>query len=235
MECLCDKQQHAQRAPRSNSKLPLQFRGLGRCQMESEQRSGEQQELELCMADSGQIEGWVRVPQPEYWRFLLTEVKFSQMISAYATSEAAKPEMWGGKYPDQSDADQLAACFAFEWTEALEQMLRHWEYPPTTTGYWFLELWTAARRLIWRARGSVSWAHDCESMWDLGFCGENDGMTTGFFFFLVLKFCVRVLLSENMSFLDTESGFVSCSVGLLSLACFPGNEEASVCTNCVPA
>lgn len=57
------------------------------------------------------------------------------MISAYATSEAAKPEMWGGKYPDQSDADQLAACFAFEWNEALEQMLRHWEYPPTTTGY----------------------------------------------------------------------------------------------------
>lgn len=57
------------------------------------------------------------------------------MISAYATSEAAKPEMWGGRYPEQQEADQLAACFDFEWSEALEQMLRHWESPPTTTGY----------------------------------------------------------------------------------------------------
>ena len=66
------------------------------------------------------------------------DMHFSQMISAYAASEAAKPEMWGGEYPDQQDADQLATCFAFEWNEALEQMLRHWETPPTTTGYWML-------------------------------------------------------------------------------------------------
>jgi hypothetical protein len=43
--------------------------------------------------------------------------------------------MWGGRIPDALEAQQLADCFAYEWTEALEQMLRHWETPPTTTGY----------------------------------------------------------------------------------------------------
>jgi hypothetical protein len=57
------------------------------------------------------------------------------MIQAYAASEAAKPEMWGGRVPDSLEARQLADCFEYEWTEALEQMLRHWQSPPTTTGY----------------------------------------------------------------------------------------------------
>jgi hypothetical protein len=57
------------------------------------------------------------------------------MIQAYATSESSKPEMWGGRIPEISEAEQLADCFAWEWTEALEQMLRHWPTPPTTTGY----------------------------------------------------------------------------------------------------
>ena len=57
------------------------------------------------------------------------------MIEAYATSEAAKPEMWGGRIPDANEARQLADCFAWEWSEALDQMLRHSDNPPTTTGY----------------------------------------------------------------------------------------------------
>jgi len=57
------------------------------------------------------------------------------MIQTYATSEAAKPEMWGGRIPDAQEAQQLADCFAYEWNEALKQLLRHWESPPTTTGY----------------------------------------------------------------------------------------------------
>jgi hypothetical protein len=57
------------------------------------------------------------------------------MIQAYSASEAAKPEMWGGRTPDPEEAQQLADCFAYEWTEAIDQMLRHWESPPTTTGY----------------------------------------------------------------------------------------------------
>jgi len=57
------------------------------------------------------------------------------MIEAYAASEAEKPEMWGDRIPEADEARQLADCFAWEWNEALEQMLRHWERPPTTTGY----------------------------------------------------------------------------------------------------
>lgn len=57
------------------------------------------------------------------------------MIDAYATGEAAKPEMWGGRIPDADEAQQLAACLAWEWNEALDQMLRHWDEPPSTTGY----------------------------------------------------------------------------------------------------
>jgi len=43
--------------------------------------------------------------------------------------------MWGDREPDAGEARQLADCLAWEWNEALEQMLRHWEVPPTTTGY----------------------------------------------------------------------------------------------------
>jgi hypothetical protein len=57
------------------------------------------------------------------------------MVAAYAASEAAKPEMWGERVPEAEEAQQLAECFAWEWNEALEQMLRHWDTPPTTTGY----------------------------------------------------------------------------------------------------
>jgi hypothetical protein len=57
------------------------------------------------------------------------------MIQTYASSEAAKPDMWGGRVPETEEADQLALCFAYEWNDAMEQMLRHWETPPTTTGY----------------------------------------------------------------------------------------------------
>lgn len=57
----------------------------------------------------------------------------SQMIEAYSLSEAQQPEMWGGQIPDPSDAEQLAACFAYEWEEALDKMLRHWDAPPTAS------------------------------------------------------------------------------------------------------
>jgi len=57
------------------------------------------------------------------------------MISAWADHEAGLPEMWGGRYPEQEEADQLAACLVYEWDAAVETMLRHWETPPTATGY----------------------------------------------------------------------------------------------------
>lgn len=91
---------------------------------------------------AGTTPGWYlsRWETSEYqWellqKYLLTFI-YSQMIEAYAASEAAKPDMWGGRTPEDEEAQQLAACFAYEWNRALEQMLRHWDTPPTTTGYW---------------------------------------------------------------------------------------------------
>jgi hypothetical protein len=43
--------------------------------------------------------------------------------------------MWGGRMPENGEVTQLAACFAWEWESAVEQMLGHWSTPPTTTGY----------------------------------------------------------------------------------------------------
>ncbi|TAQ89662.1 hypothetical protein B7494_g2036 [Chlorociboria aeruginascens] len=70
-----------------------------------------------------------------YAWLVLAKVRDAQLIDSYSQSEASKPEMWGGRTPEPEEAQQLAACFSYEWNEALEQMLRHWETPPTTTGY----------------------------------------------------------------------------------------------------
>ncbi|TVY31029.1 hypothetical protein LHYA1_G000263 [Lachnellula hyalina] len=70
-----------------------------------------------------------------YAWLVLIKLKDDQMIDSYATLESAKPEMWGGRIPEAEEAQQLADCLAWEWHEALEQMLRHWENPPTTTGF----------------------------------------------------------------------------------------------------
>ncbi|CZT50973.1 uncharacterized protein RSE6_12050 [Rhynchosporium secalis] len=70
-----------------------------------------------------------------YAWLVLIKIRDEQLIETYAASEAAKPEMWGGRIPDTEEASQLAACFAWEWNGALDQILRHWDVPPTTTGY----------------------------------------------------------------------------------------------------
>ncbi|KAJ8067093.1 hypothetical protein OCU04_004471 [Sclerotinia nivalis] len=69
-----------------------------------------------------------------YARLVLIKIHDDGMIQTYATIEAAKPEMWGGRLPEAEEAAQLAACFAYEWQTALDTILRHWETPPTTTG-----------------------------------------------------------------------------------------------------
>ncbi|RDW79953.1 hypothetical protein BP6252_04591 [Coleophoma cylindrospora] len=65
----------------------------------------------------------------------LAKIRDDGLIDTYAASEAAKPEMWGGRTPEADEARQLAACFAYEWKEAVTKMLRHWSSPPTITGY----------------------------------------------------------------------------------------------------
>jgi hypothetical protein len=59
----------------------------------------------------------------------------SQIIEQYAASEAAHPDMWGGRTPSADEAKQLADCFAYEWNAALDQFLRHWDSPPSTSNY----------------------------------------------------------------------------------------------------
>ncbi|KAI9641934.1 hypothetical protein NHQ30_009803 [Ciborinia camelliae] len=70
-----------------------------------------------------------------YAWLVLIKINDEGMIQTYAASEAAKPEMWGGRLPEAEEAAQLAACFAYDWQTAIDQMLRHWESPPTTTGF----------------------------------------------------------------------------------------------------
>jgi hypothetical protein len=57
------------------------------------------------------------------------------LIQKHADTSAARPEMWGGRIPENGEATQLVACLSREWETAVEQMLRHWSTPPTTTGY----------------------------------------------------------------------------------------------------
>ncbi|KAG9245530.1 hypothetical protein BJ878DRAFT_533844 [Calycina marina] len=69
-----------------------------------------------------------------YAWLVLVKMRDDTLIEGYAVTEAKKPEMWGGRVPQPEETKQLADCFAWEWNEALEQMLRHWETPPMANG-----------------------------------------------------------------------------------------------------
>ncbi|OIW31441.1 hypothetical protein CONLIGDRAFT_318458 [Coniochaeta ligniaria NRRL 30616] len=61
----------------------------------------------------------------------LVKIIDDNLIPLYAASEAARLEMWDGREPEQSEVDQLAACFEYEWNMAVQNMLRHWHGTPT--------------------------------------------------------------------------------------------------------
>ena len=70
----------------------------------------------------------------------LVKIRDDGMIPQYAAAEAAKPEMWTSvdehgapvyNEPQPAECAQLAACFEYEWTQAVTTMLRHWATPPT--------------------------------------------------------------------------------------------------------
>ncbi|KAH8661960.1 hypothetical protein BX600DRAFT_437392 [Xylariales sp. PMI_506] len=61
----------------------------------------------------------------------LIKIRDDGLIPAYANAEAWQPDMWGGREPSQGEADQLSQCFEYEWTQAVESMLRHWRNTPT--------------------------------------------------------------------------------------------------------
>ncbi|KAI1392600.1 uncharacterized protein F4822DRAFT_441482 [Hypoxylon trugodes] len=61
----------------------------------------------------------------------LVKIRDDGLIPSYAQADAWRKEMWGGRDPTQEEADQLAQCFEYEWTQAVENMLRHWPVAPT--------------------------------------------------------------------------------------------------------
>ncbi|KAF5512117.1 hypothetical protein CGCA056_v011600 [Colletotrichum aenigma] len=60
----------------------------------------------------------------------LTKIQEDGLVDGYAGVEAVKPEMWGGREPSAEEAEQLKACFVYEWNKALSAMLRHWAVDP---------------------------------------------------------------------------------------------------------
>jgi len=65
---------------------------------------------------------------------LLTTTFHRSLIRKHARTMAAKPAMWGGRNPTAANVEKLATACQTEWTRALEQMLRQWATPPSTSG-----------------------------------------------------------------------------------------------------
>ncbi|KAI0403117.1 hypothetical protein F4802DRAFT_324880 [Xylaria palmicola] len=60
----------------------------------------------------------------------LTKIRDAGLILICAQSESLKPEMWGGRHPTPEEAEQLTRCFVYEWSQAVDKMLRHWHAAP---------------------------------------------------------------------------------------------------------
>ncbi|KAI0509623.1 hypothetical protein F5B22DRAFT_319384 [Xylaria bambusicola] len=60
----------------------------------------------------------------------LSKIRDAGLVLSIAQSEAQKPEMWGGRYPSPEEAEQLTQCFVYEWSHAVDTMLRHWRTAP---------------------------------------------------------------------------------------------------------
>ncbi|KAL8790414.1 MAG: hypothetical protein Q9195_006371 [Heterodermia aff. obscurata] len=69
-----------------------------------------------------------------YCWLVLTKIKNQNLITKHARLLARKPTMWGGQTPTAAGVEKLATACIKEWTRALEQMLRNWSTPPSTTG-----------------------------------------------------------------------------------------------------
>ncbi|KAH7116751.1 hypothetical protein B0J11DRAFT_509780 [Dendryphion nanum] len=68
------------------------------------------------------------------WNFcwlVLSKVQSDQLIPYYAQWEAQQPTMWGGRQPSAEDVAKLTSAFVAEWNWAINQMLRHWDQPPS--------------------------------------------------------------------------------------------------------
>lgn len=52
----------------------------------------------------------------------------------YARALASKRSTWGDKQPSGDEARKFITACVAEWTQAVRQMLKHWDKPPSTTG-----------------------------------------------------------------------------------------------------
>lgn len=52
----------------------------------------------------------------------------------YARALASKRSTWGDKQPSGDEARKFIMACVAEWTQAVRQMLKHWDKPPSTTG-----------------------------------------------------------------------------------------------------
>lgn len=68
------------------------------------------------------------------WNFcwlVLTKIQNDQLVPYYAHMQASQPAMWGNRIPSAEGVAQLSSAFVSEWNWALNQMLRHWDQPPS--------------------------------------------------------------------------------------------------------
>ncbi|XPS72399.1 hypothetical protein M3J09_004564 [Ascochyta lentis] len=62
---------------------------------------------------------------------VLRKVGDDQLIPYYARHQAGQPATWGGQTPTSEQVNQLTQAIVVEWKWALDQLLRHWDTPPT--------------------------------------------------------------------------------------------------------
>ncbi|KAK3176144.1 hypothetical protein OEA41_007466 [Lepraria neglecta] len=80
------------------------------------------------IGDEASVRSW------NYCWLILTKIKSEGLIRKHAQQLAIKPAMWGGRKPTSSGVEKLANACQTEWTRALDQMLRQWATPPSTSG-----------------------------------------------------------------------------------------------------
>lgn len=100
--------------------------------MQGEERPRIQPELEHGLALLDQDPGRVSARRLILKMRCYSRKEYSGLIPYYSNVEAWKKEMWGGRSPTREEADQLGQCFEWEWRQAVESMLKHWEGAPPT-------------------------------------------------------------------------------------------------------
>ena len=62
----------------------------------------------------------------------LTHIR--NLIMKYARALASKRTTWGDRQPTADDARKFITACVAEWTQAVRQLLKHWDTAPSTTG-----------------------------------------------------------------------------------------------------